>query len=60
VPRIDLDAEDKADLMRFLREAIERDRYPLSPRVKRLMALLAKLDPAPTARCRGRRHQAGW
>jgi Molybdopterin-binding domain of aldehyde dehydrogenase len=36
-----------ADLARFLREAIEADRYPLSPRVRRLKALLAKIDPAP-------------
>jgi hypothetical protein len=39
--------DDRADLARFLREAIEADRYPLSPRVRRLKALLAKLDPSP-------------
>jgi hypothetical protein len=37
-----LDPQDRADLARFLREAIEADRFPLSPRV-----LLAKVDPAP-------------
>jgi hypothetical protein len=42
-----LDPEDRADLARFLREAIEADRYPLSPRVRRLKELLAKVDPAP-------------
>jgi hypothetical protein len=35
---------DRADLARFL-----VDRYPLSPRVRRLKALLAKIDPAPAA-----------
>ena len=42
-----LDPQDRADLARFLREAIEADRYPLSPRVRRLKELLAKIDPAP-------------
>ena len=32
--------DDRADLARFLREAIEADRYPLSPRVRRLKELL--------------------
>jgi hypothetical protein len=38
--------QDRADLARFLREAIEADRFPLSPRVRRLKELLAKVDPA--------------
>jgi hypothetical protein len=42
-----LNDQDRADLARFLREAIEADRYPLSPRVRRLKELLAKVDPAP-------------
>jgi hypothetical protein len=42
-----LTEQDRADLARFLREAIEADRYPLSPRVRRLKELLAKIDPAP-------------
>jgi hypothetical protein len=46
MPNPTLTADDRADLARFLREAIEADRFPLSPRVKRLKALLAKLDPA--------------
>ena len=41
--------DDRADLARFLRDAIEADRYPLSPRVRRLKELLAKIDPAPAA-----------
>jgi hypothetical protein len=41
-----LDPQDRADLARFLREAIKADRYPLSsPRVRRLRELLAKIDP---------------
>jgi hypothetical protein len=36
---------DKAVLIELLRETIERDRFPLSPRIKRLKAVLAKLDP---------------
>ena len=42
-----LDPQDRGDLARFLREASEADRFPLSPRVRRLKELLAKVDPAP-------------
>jgi hypothetical protein len=42
-----LDPQDRADLARFLREAIEADRFPLSPRVRRLRELLVKVDRAP-------------
>ena len=38
--------QDRADLAQFLREAIDADRWPLSPRVRRLKELLAKIDPA--------------
>jgi hypothetical protein len=38
-----LDPQDRADLARFLREAIAADRFPLSPRVRRLRELLAKV-----------------
>jgi hypothetical protein len=41
----DLTEDDKAVLVELLRETIERDRFPLSPRIKRLRAILAKLDP---------------
>ena len=40
--------QDRTDLARFLREAIEADRFPLSPRVRRLKELLAKIDPTTT------------
>jgi hypothetical protein len=36
-------------LARFLRSAIDADRYPLSPRLAPLKAILAKLDPKPQA-----------
>jgi len=36
-------------LARLLREAIEADRYPMSPRVRWLKALPAKLRPTSTA-----------
>jgi hypothetical protein len=37
--------DDLAELARFLREAIEADRYPFSPRVKQLQGVLEKLAP---------------
>ena len=40
--------DDKAILAELLREAIGRDRFPLSTRVRRWRAVLAKLDPPPT------------
>jgi hypothetical protein len=39
--------QDRDDLARFLRDAIGADRYPFSPRVRRLKELLAKIDPVP-------------
>ena len=41
----ELDDADKAILIELLRETIERDRFPLSPHVKSLKAILAKLNP---------------
>jgi hypothetical protein len=32
---------------RLLSDAIDRDRYPLSPRVKMLKGILAKIHPEP-------------
>jgi hypothetical protein len=45
----DLTDDDKAILAEMLRETIERDRYPLSPRIKSLKAILAKLAPPKPA-----------
>ena len=41
----DLTDDDTAVLVELLRETIEHDRFPLSPKVKRLKAVLAKFDP---------------
>jgi hypothetical protein len=38
---------DRAELARVLCQSIDADRFPLSPRVRRWKALLAKLDPQP-------------
>lgn len=46
----DLSDDDKAILAELLRETIERDRYPLSPRIRSLKAILAKLQPEPLPR----------
>jgi hypothetical protein len=39
----DLDDTDKAALAELLRHVIAADRYPLSPRIKKLRAILDKL-----------------
>jgi hypothetical protein len=46
---LNLTDEHRAYLARFLREVIETDCYPLSPRVRRLNALLTKIDPSPAS-----------
>jgi hypothetical protein len=46
----DLDVDERAELVGVLHEAIERDRYFMSPRVKRLRAIFDKFDPAPRGR----------
>jgi hypothetical protein len=43
----DLTNTDKAILIEHLRETIASDRFPLSPRIKSLKEILAKLDPRP-------------
>jgi hypothetical protein len=42
----DLTDDDIAALSDLIRRAIDGDRYPLSPRILNLKAILAKLDPA--------------
>jgi hypothetical protein len=42
-----LDDADLAVLVALLKHTIAADRYPLSPRVKRLRAILDKLKPPP-------------
>jgi len=41
----DLSPEDYAAIAALLREEIAADRFPLSPRVKRMRAILDKLEP---------------
>jgi hypothetical protein len=41
----DLGEEERQMLLRELRQVIAADPYPLSPRVRKLKAALAKLDP---------------
>jgi len=42
---LDLTDDEHAEIVRLLRATIEADRFPLSPRVRRLKAVLAKLAP---------------
>ncbi len=45
---LDLTDDETAALARLLRRTIDEDRYPLSPRLAPLKAILAKLDqPEP-------------
>jgi hypothetical protein len=44
---LDLSDEEAAALARELHDIIERDRYPFSPRIQTLRAILAKLRPEP-------------
>jgi len=41
----DLSPEDCAAIAALLRDTIAADRFPLSPRVKKMRAILHKLDP---------------
>ena len=52
MPTLDLTEEERAEVLQAIRAAIDGERYVLSPRVKRLKSILAKLDPEaerPTA-----------
>jgi hypothetical protein len=43
----DLTDEEAAALTQELRDIVESDRYPFSPRIRTLRAILAKLRPEP-------------
>src|SRR5207253_4367658 len=47
MPLPDLTPEEYAEVVRLVRSAIDGERYVLSPRVKRLKSILAKLDREP-------------
>jgi hypothetical protein len=42
---LDLTDDETAALVRLLRRTIDDDRYPMSPRLAPLRAILAKLEP---------------
>jgi hypothetical protein len=44
---LDLSDEETAALARELDDIVENDRYPFSPRIRTLRAILAKLRPEP-------------
>jgi hypothetical protein len=44
---LDLTDEETDALGRLLKERIDDDRYPLSPRIEMLKAILAKIRPEP-------------
>ena len=43
---VNLTDQDRVELARILRDVIEAERYPFSPKGRRLKELLAKLTPA--------------
>ena len=44
MPTLDLTGEERAEVLQTIRAAIHGERFVLSPRVKRLKSILAKLD----------------
>jgi hypothetical protein len=46
--QLDLTEEETFALPNLLVETIEADRYPLSPRIRTLSAMLARIEPSPT------------
>lgn len=51
----DLTEDERAAIVKALRQTIDNDRYPLSPRLKPFKGALAKLDPASAPKPRGER-----
>ena len=47
---LELSDEEAAALTQELRETVENDRYPFSPRIRTLKGILAKLRPEPVRR----------
>jgi hypothetical protein len=45
ITNLELDAAEKAALTVLLKDAIERDRFPVLPRIKALRRMLDKLEP---------------
>jgi hypothetical protein len=47
--RLDFNDNEHAEVVRALRAIVDGDRFPLSPRIRRLKAILAKLAPPQPA-----------
>jgi hypothetical protein len=47
MPHLDLSDDEAAALIQELHDIVENDRYPFSPRIRTLRAILAKLRPEP-------------
>jgi hypothetical protein len=45
--RLELSDEETAALIQELHDIVESDKYPFSPRIRTLRAILAKLRPKP-------------
>jgi hypothetical protein len=43
---IDFSPDERGELVKLLRATIAADRFPLSPRIRNLKSVLAKLDPS--------------
>jgi hypothetical protein len=56
---LDLTDEETSALLNLLAETIRNDRYPLSPRVRTLRGILAKLGPMAPRRRPDRLHRSG-
>jgi len=52
MPTIDLTDAEHATVIAAIRRAIEKDRFPRTPRLDSLRSALAKLDPAAAAALR--------
>jgi hypothetical protein len=52
MPTIDLTDNEHVAVAAAIQRAIERDRFPLAPRLQPLRSALAKLDPAAAAALR--------
>lgn len=48
----DLTDDERAAVVTALRQAIDQDRYPLSPRMRPFKTALAKLDPSSSPKTR--------
>jgi hypothetical protein len=45
--QLDLSDTELAALVRLLKHTLDNDRYPLSPRLRPLKSILAKIQPPP-------------